>query len=548
MRRGFVCPNVLHLSTLTENDGDKKMQKAVNSNGNEYQMIPMESLEDSTTNPRKRIDEAKLQELAASISEKGIYSPLLVRPLEGKRFQVVFGRRRYLAAQLAGEKAAPCRIRQMSDSEVLEAQIVENGQRQDIHPLEEGSAYRALLELPDHKHTPATIAAKTGKSEAYVTGRLRFTELIPEIQTAFLEDQISIAHALLIAKLPALQQTAAHTAAFRQVWTGDGHKPLLMPAKELEAWIQQNILMELSSVPFSKDDENLLPQAGSCVNCPKRTGFHKLLFAEVQKDSCTDPQCFQAKLDAHVTAALTKKPQLVQISNEYRTRENVLGKNKYVELQVKKRPEGGTPSAEQKPCRSMTEAIFSDGGRKGQVIKVCVDANCKVHHPDAPKPEDVEKQRAQERKRIEAQKVEITIRHQIFAQVLQKVPIPLGKPEFELIAMRLLDRLDYQRRVLIAKRHKLISGKSTESDHNEMVNGFKKMFRESDDKAMCRLILECLLIDSAYHIPASGDDLLVSTAKRYRIDADKVARQVRDDLAAKAKKKAKAKKVGKVAA
>jgi ParB family chromosome partitioning protein len=181
------------------------------------------------------------------------------------------------------------------------------------------------------------------------------------------------------------------------------------------------------------------------------------------------------------------------------------------------------------------------------VGKVCADATCKVHHPDASRPADVEKQRMQERKRIEAQKVEITVRHQIFAQVLQKVPSPFGKAELELIAMRLLDRLDYQRRVLIAKRPKLISGKGAESDRNEMVSGFKKMFRESDDKAICRLILECLLIDSAYHIPTGGDDLLLATAKRYRIDAEKVTRHVRDDLAAKAKKKA-AKKAGNAAA
>ena len=140
------------------------MQKAVTSNTrNEYEMIPLEWLEDSPTNPRKRIDQKQLQELAESIKETGIYQPLLVRPLEEKRFQVVFGRRRYLAAQLAQEKAAPCRIRNMSDAEVLEAQIIENGQRQDIHPLEEGTAYKALLELPDHKHTPATIAAKNRK-------------------------------------------------------------------------------------------------------------------------------------------------------------------------------------------------------------------------------------------------------------------------------------------------------------------------------------------------------------------------------------------------
>jgi ParB family chromosome partitioning protein len=515
------------------------MQKAVTSNTrNEYEMIPLEWLEDSPTNPRKRIDEKQLQELAASIKETGIYQPLLVRPLEEKRFQVVFGRRRYLAAQLAQEKAAPCRIRNMSDAEVLEAQIVENGQRQDIHPLEEGTAYKALLELPDHKHTPATIAAKTGKTEAYVQGRVRLTELTPEIQEAFLQDQVTVTHALLVAKLPASQQPAAFSAAFRQVWTDEGHKPVLMPARELEAWIQQNILLELAAAPFSKDSETLLPQAGSCVNCPKRTGFNKLLFADVRKDSCTDPQCFQAKTDAHVAAALQKEPQLVQISNDYRNRsETVLGKNKYVELQVEKRPGSGKASPEQKPCRSMTKAIFHDGSRKGQIIKVCADRNCQVHHADSPKPEDVQKQRAQERKRIEAQKLEITTRLRVFAQVLQKIQAPFGKADLELVAMRLLDKLDYQWRVLIAKRHKLIPDKGAESDHNKVVNGFRRMFKELDEKALRRLTLECILIDSAYRAPISGDDLLLHTAKRYRIDAEEVARQVRDNLAAKAKKK-----------
>src|SRR5204863_866852 len=146
----------------------------------------------------------------------------------------------------------------------------------------------------------------------------------------------------------------------------------------------------------------------SCASCPKRTGFNKLLFADVRKDSCTDPQCFQSKLDAHVTAALTKKPQLVQISTDHNTRkETVFGRNRYVELQIKKRLDGTKLAVEQRPCRSMTEAIFPDGARTGQIIKVCTDANCQVHHRDRPKPEDVAKQRTQERKRIEAQKLEI---------------------------------------------------------------------------------------------------------------------------------------------
>src|ERR1043165_2278891 len=103
----------------------------------EYRMIPLEQLEDSLTNPRKRVDEASLKELAESIKVKGVLSPLLVRPLEATRFQVVFGKRRFFAARLAQSKAVPCHVREMSDAEAIEAQITENLQRQDIHPLEE---------------------------------------------------------------------------------------------------------------------------------------------------------------------------------------------------------------------------------------------------------------------------------------------------------------------------------------------------------------------------------------------------------------------------
>ena len=63
-------------------------------------------------------------------------------------------------------------------------------------------------------------------------------------------------------------------------------------------WIESNILLQLASAPFDKQDETLVPEAGSCANCPKRTGFNKLLFPDVRKDSCTSPDCFRAKIDA----------------------------------------------------------------------------------------------------------------------------------------------------------------------------------------------------------------------------------------------------------
>ncbi|SRR6266849_855351 len=89
----------------------------------------------------------------------------------------------------------------------------------------------------------------------------------------------------------------------------------------LAAWIESNILLQLASVPFDKQDETLVPEAGSCANCPKRTGFNKLLFAEVRQDSCIDPQCFRQKLDVHISKTLESKPKLVQISSAWNSRE-----------------------------------------------------------------------------------------------------------------------------------------------------------------------------------------------------------------------------------
>jgi hypothetical protein len=134
----------------------------------------------------------------------------------------------------------------------------------------------------------------------------------------------------------------------------------------LASWIESNILLQLASAPFDKQDETLVPEAGSCFNCPKRTGFNKLLFPDVRKDSCTSPDCFRAKIDASVRKTLETKPQLIQISAAWNSREGApLGRNRYVELEIKKPKANGAStklSSVQKPCDKMTEAMVMDGG------------------------------------------------------------------------------------------------------------------------------------------------------------------------------------------
>jgi ParB family chromosome partitioning protein len=158
--------------------------------------------------------------------------------------------------------------------------------------------------------------------------------------------------------------------------------------------------------PFDRDDETLVPAAGSCPNCPKRTGFNQLLFGDVaRKDSCSDPNCFRAKIDASVNRTLEAKREIVQIFSAWNTREGApLGRNRYVELEIKKpKPNGSAAkqSALQRPCTKMREAIVMDGGKRGQVVKVCADPACRVHHPNTPSPQHIERERVEERRRIE---------------------------------------------------------------------------------------------------------------------------------------------------
>ena len=266
-------------------------------------------------------------------------SPLLVRP-KGHSYEIVAGARRYRAAQLAGLDSVPVRIVELTDAQALETSIVENLQRRDVHPLDEATGYVALLHLD---YTVEQIGAKCGKSPAYVAARARLAQLAPAVTEAFAKDDIGVGHALLLAKIQADQQEEALAACYQETYT-NGSKPkrILLPVRHLQQWIEHNILLELAAAPFSKEDAQLVPEAGSCVDCPKRTGHNTLLFAEIgahQPDSCSDPKCYAAKIDAHVKQTVAAKPKLVQISTAYgkpAEGSTVIPRNKYVEIRQDK--------------------------------------------------------------------------------------------------------------------------------------------------------------------------------------------------------------------
>ena len=149
-----------------------------------------------------------------------------------------------------------------------------------MHPFDEAQGFRALLDREGAEYTIEKIAAKTGKAASFIAKRLKLLDLAQPVADAFTAGHIDVEHALLIAKLVPDMREKALAHCFDGYFAANDEERSLVPASRLQAWIEQNVYLSLKSVPFSKEDETLLPEAGSCANCPKRTGFNTLLFTE----------------------------------------------------------------------------------------------------------------------------------------------------------------------------------------------------------------------------------------------------------------------------
>jgi hypothetical protein len=183
----------------------------------------------------------------------------------------------------------------------------------------------------------------------------------------------------------------------------------------------------------------------------------------------------------------------------------------------------------------MTEAIVMDGGKRGQVVKVCADPACRTHHPNTPSPQQVERERAEERKRIEKEKLAITTRHRVLATILQRVSVPLKKADLLAVAHYLIGHLSYSQVPALAKRHK-VEAKGDSASAQELL---AEKVGAYDEVALCKLLLEISLLDSAYQRSTTNrDDVLMDAAKRYRVDTEKVQKAVAKEFATKRDKKA----------
>ena len=180
-------------------------------------IIPLDRIESNPEQPRLAFNEETLQELSASIREHGVLQPILVRPLEGNRFQLIAGERRWRASKLAGVDSIPALIEDIDDDTALEISIIENLQREDISPLDEAAMYDRMVR--DHGYSIRKLADKLGKDKGYLENRLRLADAPDEIRqlVSLRKDTLSHAYELMKVDDPKKRKRLADQVAAGQL-------------------------------------------------------------------------------------------------------------------------------------------------------------------------------------------------------------------------------------------------------------------------------------------------------------------------------------------
>lgn len=404
--------------------------------------IPLGKLKEAAYNPRQHFNDKELADLVESVKAKGVINPILARPVNG-HFEIIAGARRFRASKAAGLKDAPVLVRALNDQEALEVAVIDNLQRVDVHPLDEAGGYKALLDQPGYD--VAGIAAKVGKSASYVYQRLKLAELIEPAKKAFWKDEIAAGHAVQIARLRAEDQKDVIEVLGRQSFT----------TRELADFIERRYHLDLHAAPFRKDDARLVPEAGPCTTCPRRTGTTPELFPDVKKkDTCLDKACYDAKWQAWKQLKLAevgaRAEQAVLVSDKDSWE---IDKNdpRYKDVL----PAGGWHSAGKK-CGAVFVGIAADGKRIGQEFAVCTAKDCgKTSPADAQEARwEREREKRQKREAVERKKAERE--NQVVSRILAAMASRVEsftREDLLLIASGFFEDVWYDRRKRILDRH-----------------------------------------------------------------------------------------------
>lgn len=497
--------------------------------------IPIGQLHESPFNPRKTF--LDIEQLAASIKAEGrVLQPLLVRPRTGEpgtsvdAFEVVFGHRRLRAAQEAGLTHVPCMVRAMTDAEARSAQIAENLSRADVHPIEEAEGFQAMID--NDGVTADELAELHGKSKSYVYGRLKLLQACPEIREACISGKIGSEVALLIARLRTdkLQQKAL--AAIRNDTStsaklDDGGKRSFRHIRDLLA---EKFTLDLKSAIFDPADFTLLPDAGVCSACPKRTGNapeyadladktreseHTAYLRNGGPNLCTDPDCFDAKKQAHLereAAKLRAKGTEVVAGNKARAAISAQGelKGDYISAaDVKRALKAAGKKLELQP-------LVVQNPRDGKVVQAykrsdLVAVGAMKAEAAAKTAQPKEDGWTARQKRLDAERAEQTKQNLALLHAVRQASAGRQRDAFELrlAARAAFNGVDWSDRDTLRELHGVVE-----------VYQLEQLIETADVAALTQLLIDCILVVDV-NVQYSGQKPapLLAMAEHYGLDA-----------------------------
>jgi ParB/RepB/Spo0J family partition protein len=274
-----------------------------------FAILKCAALIPSLTNPRTIFDPAWIKELAESIKANGVIQPILARPLPGNRVaetargvthEIVEGECRWRSSNEAAVDTIPVMVKNLTDLQVMEIQLISFLKRKDLTALEEAQGFHRLMDAASINAD--TMAERIKKSRAYIYARLKLLDLCIEAQDKLRDGTIDASRALLLARIP---DHKLQIKALDEITQKDYRGDIEFSARDAAVYIQQHYMLRLDRATFGITDAALLPDAGSCKDCPKRTGANPDLFADVPgADVCTDPPCYHRKEQAHTDAQL----------------------------------------------------------------------------------------------------------------------------------------------------------------------------------------------------------------------------------------------------
>jgi len=519
------------------------------TNMTDIRLIPLAALTFSTTpaqiERRAHFNQDALKEMSKTIKAAGRPEQLVIaRPLEfdteaGQytKFEVADGERRCIASGMAGLTEVPCDIRQLTDEQVQDIQIITGLQKEGLHELAEAEGYETLSK---RGLSVDEIASKVGKSKAYVYARMKLLGLCSEARKKFYAGELSASVALLLARIPVpeLQKQALKEVLEEGDSWGENHR---MSYREASEHLQSSYMLRLKEAPFPVGDEKLVPAAGSCHRCPKNTAQQRELFNDVDKASagvCTDPVCFASKRNAWGQQSIARAQSAGQ---------KVIDGD-----EAKKATKHGTHTLTGGLIK-LDEHCLTDSKRRtyreilgnkvqpallrvpdsGDVMEVVREKDVAEHLPKSKR--DSSNDRVQEKQRAEEKRLkrETAFRLELFTQVRAMAPEKLVREDLEAIAEVCFMGIGFeaQKQLLKAwgwtdKNDKLMDPYAVRGERLQSEIG------AHSDSDLVVFLLDCVYAEelsvASYGTPTKPERLLAA-AKRLKIDPEKIRKELAKD-------------------